>query len=73
MLSVDGVMVDLVTSVCDLGIYIDAESSTRTHVARRRAYSEPIRGFRRTSTVATGSPTRTASHVPDERSRSVVA
>jgi len=33
-LSVDGVMVDPVTSVRDLGIYIDADLSMRTHVQR---------------------------------------
>ena len=33
-LSVDGVMVDLVTSVPDLGIYIDADLGMRTHVQR---------------------------------------
>jgi len=33
-LSVDGVMVDPVTSVRDLGIYIDADLSKRTHVQR---------------------------------------
>jgi hypothetical protein len=33
-LSVDGVMVDPVTSVRDLGIYIDADLSLRTHVQR---------------------------------------
>jgi len=33
-LSVDGVMVDPVTPVRDLGIYIDADLSMRTHVQR---------------------------------------
>jgi hypothetical protein len=33
-LSVDGVLVDSVTSVRDLGIYIDADLSMRTHVQR---------------------------------------
>ena len=65
-LPVDGVMVDPVTSVRDLGIYIDADLSidTRTHAQRT------ISRCFRTSSVAMDSPARTANHIPYTGGRS---
>jgi len=56
----DGVMVDPVTSVRDLGIYIDADLSMRTHV--RRTVSCCFAVLRH---VATDSPAYTTRLVPD--------
>jgi len=58
-LSVNSVMVDPVTSVRYLGIYIDADLSMRTRTANR------VVVFRRTLPAVTDSPAITASHISD--------
>jgi len=56
-LSVDGVIVDPMTSVRDLGIYIDADLSMRTHVQRTVSWYAPP--------VETDSPAYATRYVPD--------
>ena len=56
-LSVNGVMVDPVTLVCNLGIFIDAELSMRTQV--QQTFPQCF------AALCQLSPTRTASNVPE--------
>jgi len=63
--SVNGVMVDPVTSVPDLGTYIDADLSIKTHDQRNVLHCACS-----ALAVAADTQTGTASHVPETGGRS---